>query len=162
MPIYEFYCADCNTIFNFFSPLINTEKRPFCPRCKKGPLDRLISRFSILKGVKEKDDSVIDGLDESKFEKAMSLLENEVKDIDEDDPRQAAFLMRKLADATGLKLGSKMEEALRRMESGEDPEKIEEEMGDILNDEDLVDLTPRTFPRAKKKSPERDETLYYL
>jgi succinate dehydrogenase/fumarate reductase flavoprotein subunit len=27
-----------------------------------------------------------------------------------------------------------MEEALRRMESGEDPEKIEEEMGDVMED----------------------------
>ncbi|NWF51476.1 MAG: zinc ribbon domain-containing protein [Nitrospirae bacterium] len=162
MPIYEFYCADCNTIFNFFSPLVNTEKRPLCPRCKKGPLDRLISRFSVLKGAKEKYGSVVDGLDESKMEKAMSLLEDEVKDINEDDPKQAAYLMRKLIDATGLKLGSKMEEAFRRMEAGEDPDKIEEEMGDILNDEDLLNSTTKTLPRAKKKPPERDETLYYL
>jgi succinate dehydrogenase/fumarate reductase flavoprotein subunit len=27
-----------------------------------------------------------------------------------------------------------MEEALRRMESGEDPEKVEEEMGDVMED----------------------------
>ncbi|XCN71926.1 MAG: FmdB family zinc ribbon protein [Candidatus Electrothrix aestuarii] len=35
MPIYEFYCQDCNTIFNFFSSRINTEKRPDCPKCGK-------------------------------------------------------------------------------------------------------------------------------
>ena len=40
--------------------------------------------------------------------------------------------MRKLFDATGMPLGGGMQEALKRMESGEDPEKIEEDMGDLL------------------------------
>ncbi|MGB9715425.1 MAG: FmdB family zinc ribbon protein [Thermodesulfovibrionales bacterium] len=162
MPIYEFYCTECNTIFNFFSMLVNTEKKPFCPRCKKGPLERVISRFSVLKGAKEKDETGMPELDESKIQKAMSLLEKEVKDVNEDDPRQAAYLMRKLIDTAGLRLGSGMEEALRRMEAGEDPDKIEEEMGDILNEEDFLDTTPKSVTRTKRKPPERDETLYYL
>lgn len=162
MPIYEFYCSDCNTIFNFFSALVNTQKRPSCPRCKKGPLERLISRFSVLRGVKEDDDSMIKGLDESKLGKAMSLLEDEVKDINEDDPKQAAYLMRKMMDITGLKLGSGMEEALKRMEAGEDPEKIEEEMGDILNEEDFLNTGPKRLPKTHRRPPERDETLYFL
>ena len=33
--------------------------------------------------------------------------------------------MRKLTDVTGLKLGPGMEEALNRMEAGEDPEQVE-------------------------------------
>jgi hypothetical protein len=28
MPIYEFYCEDCHTIFNFFSKNVNTTKKP--------------------------------------------------------------------------------------------------------------------------------------
>jgi len=35
MPIYEFYCEDCNTLFNFFSRTVNTDKQPPCPRCRK-------------------------------------------------------------------------------------------------------------------------------
>jgi hypothetical protein len=31
MPIYEFYCPDCNTIFNFFSRTINTSKKTPMP-----------------------------------------------------------------------------------------------------------------------------------
>ncbi len=42
--------------------------------------------------------------------------------------------MRRLFEATGMPVGAGMEEALRRMESGEDPEKIEEEMGDVMED----------------------------
>ena len=40
MPIYEFYCPDCNTLFNFFSSRINTEKKPDCPKCGRKELDR--------------------------------------------------------------------------------------------------------------------------
>jgi putative FmdB family regulatory protein len=162
MPIYEFYCNDCNTIFKFFSSRVNTEKRPMCPKCDKGPLERLISGFAFLKGAKEQDEMGMPDLDEAKLGKAMSLLEREAENLNEDDPRQAAHLTRKLFDITGLDLGSRMEEALRRMEAGEDPEKIEEEIGDVLKEEDLFNKSPKTSKKAKKKPPARDETLYYL
>jgi hypothetical protein len=55
--------------------------------------------------------------------------------LDENDPRQGAHLMRKLFDATGMPVGGGMEEALRRMEAGEDPEKIEEDMGDVFEED---------------------------
>ncbi len=162
MPIYEFYCTDCNTIFNFFSMHVNTEKRPICPRCNKVFLERLISRFSVLRGAKEKDDIGMPDLDESKLQKSISLLKKEVKDINEDDPKQAAYLLRKLVETTGLDFGSGIEEVLSRMEAGENPDKIEKEMGDIFNEEDLFKATLKAPRKVKKKSPERDETLYYL
>jgi hypothetical protein len=54
--------------------------------------------------------------------------------MNEDDPRQGALLMRRLFESTGMPIQGGMEEALRRMEAGEDPEKIEEEMGDVMED----------------------------
>jgi len=162
MPIYEFYCGDCNTIFNFYSSRVNTEKRPMCPRCSKGPLERVISRFFVIRGAKEADDMGIGDLDEGKLEKAISLLGREAQDLDEEDPKKAAQIMRKLFDTTGLNLGSGMEEALERMEAGEAPDKIEEEMGDIFEGEDLFKAPAKTSQRVRKKPPERDETLYYL
>ncbi len=162
MPIYEFYCDECNTIFNFFSSRVNTEKRPLCPRCNQGPLERIISTFAVLRGSKEQEDQGIPGLDESRLEKAMSMLEKEAGKMNEDDPRQAALLMRKLCDTTGLNLGSGMEEALRRLEAGEDPEKIEKDMGDLLNGDEPFTLLKKTIKKGGKKPPLRDETLYYL
>lgn len=162
MPIYEFYCADCNTIFNFFSSRVNTEKRPMCPKCGSGPLDRLMSRFAVLKGAKGEDDVGMPDLDESKLEEAMSVLEREAENLNEDDPRQGAKLMRKLCDMTGLDLGSGMEEALKRMEAGEDPEQIEKEMGDILDGEDFLNISSKAASAAKKRPPVHDESLYYL
>ena len=121
MPIYEFYCDDCNTIFNFFSKTINTTKKPKCPKCKTKTLDRQMSAFAI--AGKAKEDGELDDLpfDESKMEQAMGMLAGEADRMDEEDPRQAANLMRKLTDMTGMKLGNGMEEALSRMEKGEDP-----------------------------------------
>ena len=57
-------------------------------------------------------------LDEAKMEKAMAMLAGEAEKINEDDPRQAAQLMRKLTDATGLSLGAGMEEALTAWKKG--------------------------------------------
>jgi len=164
MPIYEFYCRDCNTIFNFFSRTVNTSKRPACPRCKKGPLDRQVSLFAFTGKAKEADGPGDLPLDEDRMEKAMQALAGEAEKINEDDPRQAANLMRKLSDMTGLKLGPGMDEALNRMERGEDPEQIESELGDLLEQEDPFEIQQRGERKSGKRAaaPARDETLYDL
>ena len=164
MPIYEFYCSDCNTIFNFFSKTVNTSKKPKCPKCKKKPLSRQVSLFAFTGKAKETGDMDDLPLDESKMERAMQMLAGEADKIHEDDPRQAAHLMRKLTDMTGLKLGPGMEEALSRMARGEDPEQIEAEMGDLLEQEDPFELSAKGEKGAKGKraAPLRDETLYDL
>ncbi len=163
MPIYEFYCPDCNTIFNFFSKSIDTRKRPKCPKCKAKTLDRQMSAFAITGRAKEDGEMDDLPLDESKMEQAMQMLAGEAENINEDDPKQAANLMRKLTHMTGLELGSGMEEALRRMESGEDPGQIEAEMGDMLENEDPFQLAARKGGRSgRRAAPVRDETLYDL
>lgn len=164
MPIYEFFCEDCNTIFNFFSRTVNTSKKPKCPKCKTKTLSRQMSKFAFTG--KAKENGEIDDLpiDEGKMEKAMQMLAGEAENINEDDPRQAANLMRKLTDMTGLQLGPGMQEALKRMEAGEDPEAIEAEMGDLLEQEDPFALPEKkgAVKGMKRPAPTRDETLYDL
>ncbi len=101
-------------------------------------------------------------MDESKMEQAMSVLAKEAEHMDEDDPRQAANLMRRLSDMTGLNLGPGMEEALARMEAGEDPEQIEAEMGDLLEQEDPFSFKEKTNKLLRQRPPRVDEKLYYL
>ena len=164
MPIYEFYCDDCNTIFNFFSKTVNTTKRPKCPGCKIKTLSRQLSAFAFTGKAKENSDADDLPFDENKMEKAMQMLAGEADKINEDDPRQAANLMRKLSDMTGLELGAGMNEALKRMEAGEDPDAIEAEMGDLLEDEEPFLLPDKkgTAKKGKRPAPARDETLYDL
>jgi putative FmdB family regulatory protein len=164
MPIYEFYCLNCNTIYKFFSRTINTEKIPFCPNCESIKLERAMSTFAtISKSVSASDEK--DGMpdiDESKMEKAMAMLAREAEGMNEDDPKQAADLMRKLSDATGLKMGPGMEEALSRLEKGEDPDQIEAEMGNLLENEDPFIINNKSGKSSGKKKPTRDDKLYDL
>jgi succinate dehydrogenase/fumarate reductase flavoprotein subunit len=101
-----------------------------------------VSSFAISKGRKEEPAKPAEpdmsglppGMDEAKLEQAMATLAQDAEGLNEDDPRQGAQLMRRLFEATGMPVAAGMEEALRRMEAGEDPEKIEEEMGDVMED----------------------------
>ena len=165
MPIYEFYCADCYMLFSFFSRRIDTERRPACPRCGRPRLSRQVSAFA--PGGHRRDDAEADGgapiPDESRMERAMESLAQEAAMLDEADPKQAAALMRKFSESTGLSLGEGMEEAVRRLEAGADPEAVEAEFGDRLEQEDPFG------PGAGKKSrsrhsaaPRRDPRLYDL
>ena len=79
-----------------------------------------MSAFAVTGTAKEDGDSDDLPFDESRMEQAMNVLAGEAEKINEDDPRQAADLMRKLTDMTGMKLGDNMKEALTRMEKGED------------------------------------------
>ncbi|WP_417913848.1 FmdB family zinc ribbon protein [Candidatus Electronema sp. JM] len=166
MPIYEFLCHDCNTIYNFFSSRINTEKRPDCPKCGRKELDRQLSSFAVISKAKESDgddDHPLAGMDESKMERAFESLMRDAEGMNEDDPRHMAQLMRKFSDKTGINLGDQMNEAIARMEAGEDPDEIEQDMGDQLDSEDSFSLELlKKKIRSGPRQPTRDETLYQL
>ena len=164
MPIYEFYCEHCHTIYSFLSQKVDTATRPNCPKCKRRKLARQVSLFAMTGRAKEPGGEADDlPVDESKMEKAIEALAGEVDNINEDDPRQAAQLMRKFASATGMELGAGMQEALGRMEQGEDPEAIEQEMGDLLeNEEPFLMPGAKGGKVARRAAPARDETLYEM
>ncbi len=162
MPIYEFYCDQCNVIFNFLSSRVNTSKIPDCPRCGKPEMSKQISTFATIGKAKDESDDPFAGFDESKMENAFESLMKEAGNVNEDDPRQMASLMRKFTSQTGMQLGESMEEALSRMESGEDPEQVEKEMGDLISEDDfsLDSMKKKVMKRVTK--PVYDEKLYEL
>jgi putative FmdB family regulatory protein len=166
MPIYEFYCTDCHTIFNFFSRRVNTEKRPPCPKCGRQELERKWSLFAISKGRKEDEGgNGLPNFDETRLEQALESLVGEMGAINENDPKAMAQVMRKLYDVSGLNLKPGMEEAVRRLEAGEDPDRIEEEMGSLLEEEDPFSPAGKTALRNICRyflPPEVDEALYEL
>ena len=170
MPIYEHYCPDCHVIFNFYSRSIQSTKRPTCPRCHREGLDRVVSRFAVVGRAKEKTEGDAPKdlpFNEAAMEQALTSMASELENVDEEDPRQAARLMRKFGDKTGMQFGSTMEEALNRMEAGEDPEAIEAELGDLLEKEDPFKMdeagqTERERLKTRRPAPARDDTLYEL
>lgn len=142
MPIYEFYCKPCHTVYSFYARTTAAVSAPKCPRCGAKKLEKQISRFAISKGLSEPTSSgsdPLENLDEAQMERLMGEMAQTFGEDGEggnEDPRQMAGMMKKLFDVTGMKPTGAMLEAMRRMEAGEDPDKIDEEMGDQLDAED--------------------------
>jgi putative FmdB family regulatory protein len=166
MPIYEFYCEPCHRVFSFLSRRIETTRVPGCPRCGAQALARRASSFAISKGRKEETaggpDEMSD-LDEGKLMKLMEELGPEAEKLDEENPRQAASMMRRVMSAAGLPVAGGMEEALRRMEAGEDPEKVEESLGDVLDADPFAAGPARAagFKRLRRFLPPSVDTHLY-
>jgi len=144
MPIYEFYCPDCHTVFSFFSSRIDTAVRPACPQCGRPELGRRPSRFAALSKAKsgagggdsESDEmdanDPLAGLDEERMAGVMDSLAGEMEGMDEgaqQDPKQLAQFLARFQEATGLEAGPKMEEMLARLKEGADMDELEAEMG---------------------------------
>ncbi len=73
--------------------------------------------------------------DDPRVERAMTEIERDMQHMDENNPRHMAQMMRKMKDL--MPPGSvpkDLDVAIKRLESGEDPEKIEADMGDLLGD----------------------------
>jgi putative FmdB family regulatory protein len=174
VPIYEFYCAPCNTLFNFFSSQIDTRARPPCPRCGKLELERRPARFATLRGggggesEEEGEESPFPGLDEGRMEGAMESLAREMEGLGDEpaeDPRQLARFFRRFGEMSGLAPGPRLEEMLHRLEAGEDPEALEGEMGEGMDEEagfeEFFQLKKQAQARRSRR-PRVDETLYFL
>jgi putative FmdB family regulatory protein len=161
MPVYEFYCADCHAIFNFFSRRVRTDKSPDCPRCNKPGLKKLVSSFAISRNLQEQENGMPD-LDESKMEQAMMTLAGEMDSMNDDDPKVMANFMRRFSNMTGINLGDSAEEALSRLEAGEDPEQVEADMGDLFDGDNLFSQKKLKGLKKRYLPPEHDDTLYSL
>ena len=109
-------------------------------------MSRAISRIAVVSGRKgagvrddRPDDSVQDAAspvgssgEEGGPVPDMAGMESILGAVDENDPRSIGRAMRKLAETSGESMDGEMEEVVRRLESGEDPEAIEDKMGDAF------------------------------
>jgi putative FmdB family regulatory protein len=143
MPIYEFACPDCRRIFSFLSKRLNPEGLPTCPKCGSKRLVKQVSSFAMLSGGSKSETESPDAggpeggpdLDDPRLMRAMSELERDMEHLDENNPRHMAHMMKKMKDLMPPgTMPKEMDIAIKRLEAGEDPEKIEEEMGDVFGD----------------------------
>lgn len=74
-------------------------------------------------------------LDDPRMERAMMEMERDMEHLDENNPRHMAHMMRKMKDLMPPgTMPKELDVAIKRLEAGEDPEKIEADMGDVLGD----------------------------
>jgi putative FmdB family regulatory protein len=143
MPIYEFACPKCRRIYSFLSKRVNPDRLPVCPKCGHKKLSKQVSRFAALKGVPEPQAAPagdeggppMPDFDDPRVERAMMEMERDMEHMDENNPRHMAVMMRKMKDLMPPgSMPKEMDIAIKRLEAGEDPEKIEADMGDVLGD----------------------------
>jgi putative FmdB family regulatory protein len=143
MPIYEFACPKCRRIFSFLSKRVKPDHLPVCPKCGNKKLSKQISRFAMSKGLKEPaaktemagDEPPAPDLDDPRVGRAMMEMERDMEHLDENNPKHMAHMMKKMKDLMPPgSMPKELDVAIKRLEAGEDPEKIEADMGDALGD----------------------------
>jgi putative FmdB family regulatory protein len=143
MPIYEFACPKCRKIFSFLSKRVNPDRTPVCPKCGNKKLSKQVSRFALTRGLKEPaakpeaggDEPPMPDMDDPRVERAMMELERDMEHLDENNPKHMAHMMKKMKDLMPPgTMPKELDTAIKRLEAGEDPEKIEADMGDLLGD----------------------------
>jgi putative FmdB family regulatory protein len=143
MPIYEFACPHCRVIFSFLSKRMKQDRLPTCPKCGGQKMTKQVSRFASPKGLSEPaakpeaegGEPPMPDFDDPKIMRAMSDMERDMEHLDENNPKHMAYMMRKMKDVLPAgTMPKELDVAIKRLEAGEDPEKIEEDMGDVLGD----------------------------
>ena len=144
MPIYEFSCPKCRKVFNFLSKRVNPGHLPVCPKCGNKKMVKQMSAFAMLSGVSEPKAKVegpeegadaMPDFDDPRVSRTMNELERDMEHLDENNPKHMAHMMRKMKDLLPAgAMPKEMDVAIKRLEKGEDPEKIEADMGDVLGD----------------------------
>ena len=117
MPTYEYRCEQCRRRNAFSVRGFNPPEAPTCAYCGSNSMKRIISRVAILKS----EDARLEAMaDPSTF-----------GDIDENDPKGMARMMRKLGSEMGEEMPPEFGDMVDRLEAGESPESIEQSMGDV-------------------------------
>jgi len=144
MPIYEYYCPDNHRIYQFYAKTIaQGQTVPKCPDNPRFRMKKIISAFAVGSpsshsdappgGPKEGFDAA--GADhdphpeDPRMNSAMEAMEKEFSNVDENDPRAMGRMMRRMTELTGEKIDGEMEEVVRKLEEGADPESLEEQLG---------------------------------
>ena len=143
MPIYEFACPKCRKIYSFLSKRLNPDRDPVCPRCGNKKLEKQMSQFAAPRASGKSDgaegeagpamDETMPDMEDPRMLRAMGEIERDMGHMDEHNPKHMAQLMRKMKDLMPPGTMPKdIDVAIKRLEAAEDPEKIEEDMGEMF------------------------------
>lgn len=135
MPIYEYYCAENHTVYQFYAKTLKQGRTiPKCPDNPSYRLQKMVSGFAVTHGGKSDAPpsppaGAGNAAEDARMEAAMGAMESEFARVDENDPRAMARMMRRMAELTGQKIDPEAEEVVRKLEEGADPEAMEEALG---------------------------------
>jgi putative FmdB family regulatory protein len=105
MPIYEFRCRDCHRKVSVLTLRVSEKVDPVCEHCGSRHLDRLMSRFALVRSEDRRLDDLADDAADG--------------DVDESDPKSMARWMRKMGDELGPDAGEDFDELVDDIERGD-------------------------------------------
>jgi hypothetical protein len=136
MPIYEYYCPENHTVYQFYAKTFaQGQTIPKCPQNPNFRMQKMLSSFAVTSRSNSSDSppgsdaTAVNPTEDVRMEAAMGEMEREFSNVDENDPRAMARMMRRMSDLTGEKIDGEMEEVVRKLEEGTDPQELEEQMG---------------------------------
>src|SRR5687768_747959 len=169
MPIYEYYCPDNHTIYQFYAKTVaQGQSTPKCPDNPKFRLRKVVSAFAIT-GQREdpaekKPGAETGTAEDARMDAAMGEMEKEFSTVDDNDPKAMARMMRRMSELTGEKIDGQFEEVVRKLEEGADPDSLEEQLGPEAGAEDSGDpygggmgMDPDLPGQADDPDPKRSE-----
>jgi hypothetical protein len=148
MPIYEYYCPDNHRIYSFYAKTFaQGQTIPKCPDNPAFLMRKILSPFAVTGRTRKSVEKEPAGKDaaaggdlrgnpaeDARMEAAMSAMEGEFANVDENDPRAMGRMMRRMSELTGEKIDGEMEEVVRKLEEGADPDALEGQMGDAFGE----------------------------
>lgn len=120
MPNYEYRCLNCRKRFEKFLTYSQYGSVTVtCPYCSSENVQRRVGRIRIARSDESRmddfsDPSGLDGL--------------------EDNPRELGRMMRKMSRELGEDMGPEFNEVVGRLEAGQSPEQIEQDLPDLGSD----------------------------
>ena len=133
MPIYEYYCPDNHTVYQFYAKTLAQGRTvPPCPANAAYRMEKMLSPFAVTSGDERPEPAPGQGGEataDPRMEAALGVMEREFAQVDENDPKAMARMMRRMAELSGETIDAGMEEVVRKLEEGTDPETLEEQLG---------------------------------
>jgi len=105
MPVYEYWCKNCNSKVEIYSQKFTAEC-PLCPNCRQNSLNRIFSSFMLQKSYKDVYDNIL-----SDAQLTRGLMNN--------DPRALAEWNKQMSG--GEPIAPEYQETMERMERGDMP-----------------------------------------
>ena len=118
MPTYEYRCLDCRKRAGVYQSYADYGRVSVaCPHCGSARLERRIGQVRVARSEESRLDTLSDPSDWG--------------DVDENDPRSVARMMRRMGSEMGEDMPAEFDEVVDRLEAGESPEEIEKDIPDL-------------------------------
>lgn len=151
MPIYEFLCEECRTVFSFHSSGVDTSTVPCCPKCSNTAMKKQFSVFSTNRKAEQYDETkVLEGFDRL------------IDGVEEEKAENIAGRLLDFAETSGIKFNTQTENDLAEYMAGDKTELLKTKFDSQIELDSSSFSKGEVFVQKEGRSYLLDEKLYDL